>query len=273
MIKYLVGLGLGKCPIVAQLYKTISYILWKNKIVDCSFFKMKLFTNGHVSNVVSVLMFKNEYEPITTKVFKQLLKLGDTVIDIGANVGYFSLLSKIIVGDTGRVYAFEPNKNNSIAIFQNAELNSLKVSIIPVALSDKAGKASFYLSSADSEHSLIKSSSHLQQISIDVYKLDSFHFDKVDLIKIDVEGNEFAVLQGAKQIIQNNPNINLIVEISKQGDLLQNIWHYLRSLDMKYFYAINENRKSINECMDICDIEKNYSGSYINLLCSRTDFL
>ena len=81
------------------------------------------------------------YEPETSKFIVKTLKKGDTFIDIGANNGYFSLMASILVGSTGKVYAFEPTPDSFKRLQTNVHVNKFKnIKLFECALGDKDGK-------------------------------------------------------------------------------------------------------------------------------------
>ena len=73
------------------------------------------------------------YEPEQTRAFEELVKPGDTVLDVGAHVGYYTLLSSVLVGASGRVFAFEPNPRNYHYLDQHVYLNRCRnVTTVPL---------------------------------------------------------------------------------------------------------------------------------------------
>ncbi len=84
------------------------------------------------------------YEYGLTKCFERMLKKGDIVYDIGAHVGYFTLLASVLVGDEGKVIAFEPSLRNFLFLKKHIKINKLKnVICLNVAVSNKSAKSFF----------------------------------------------------------------------------------------------------------------------------------
>jgi FkbM family methyltransferase len=291
LIKPLVGSGIGNIRLAADIYQRIMLRVLpeSSKLITINGLKMKVLSEGHIEDISTELLFKGVHEPMTTKVFKKVLKPGDAVIDVGANVGYFTLLSSKLVGWRGIVHAFEPSPSNMNTLIHNIKLNKLEnIQLYEIAASNKTGRMTFYTSSTESaRHSLIQTKEHDNNITVEVNKLDDVlggHFN-VNLLKTDTEGNELAVLQGAEKIITNSQDIILIVEINFAAleacnTQLGTIWRYLiNDLKMKYTYLVNDYKNTI-ELINESDAihfaldnlkSRNKKELGYNLLCSRNE--
>lgn len=133
------------------------------------------------------------------------LKKG-SFLDIGANVGKYSVIMGNKLRGVGKVFSFEPELSNLNSLKKNIELNKLNnVSIVPMACSKERGRLEFYIDKNNSGgHSLVKKTN--QKIFVETDKLDSIvksnKITEIKLIKIDVEGAEMDVLLGAKKILK-----------------------------------------------------------------------
>lgn len=142
------------------------------------------------------------YENYVSRTFEKILRPGSNVIDIGANIGYFSLLSSSIVGEKGKVFSFEASSSIFNKLQNNITLNkSTNVYATSCAIGDEEGEVEFY--EADNSHLGISSLRNLgeqtsQKIRVKMITIDSRidQFPTIDLIKIDVEGAEMKVLKG-----------------------------------------------------------------------------
>lgn len=148
---------------------------------------------------------------IITKVIKQ----GDVVIDVGASIGVLTLYFAKIVGKEGKVYAFEPNPENFSLLKKNIETNNYdNVVYEQKAVTNKSGKVNFNISNSltagritkDTENKSIK----IESISLDDYFQNNL--TKIDFIKIDTEGYDWAVIEGAANLIQMNKNLRIMTE-------------------------------------------------------------
>lgn len=148
------------------------------------------------------------YEPAKQRQFGDALKESDIVYDIGANVGFYSLLASRCVGSTGQVHAFEPLPENLVYLEKHTRLNHCtNVSIHRVAVSDRSAKLCF-------QRGNIRSQGHLSEsgdLEVNAILLDEFAYKDgnglPNVIKIDVEGAELDVLHGAKKLLHSNPPV------------------------------------------------------------------
>ncbi len=137
--------------------------------------------------------------------FGQIAKEGWTVVDIGSHAGIYAVLAASKVGRFGRVLAIEPDPENFHWLNRNLHLNGCtNVSAFQIALGNDEGEADLWLSRYSGEHSLIPNIDvEADSIKVPVSTLDSFldEYPRMDMIKIDVEGFERAVLEGARNVL------------------------------------------------------------------------
>ena len=153
------------------------------------------------------------YDLPTQQIVKQVLNKGDVVIDVGANVGMFSLVARHIVGQEGFVHSFEPNPATRKCLNRNIEINDIdNIKVYPLGLGEVEGEFSLYVPHVNSgEGSLARFSdaeyeiSKFYEIQIEVKVGDSVLREVAPrLIKIDVEGAEIGVLRGMSQLISRH---------------------------------------------------------------------
>ncbi len=163
------------------------------------------------------------WEKNETRVFKKLLRSGMVVLDIGANVGYYTLLAAEAVGASGRVYAFEPEPSRFRLLEKNIQANGLKnVSPVSKAISNKTGTARLYLNPRKNpaDHRLFDSSDHRESIDVETTRIDDFFKDQVrpiHVIKMDIQGSEVAALEGMRETIRRNKELVIITEFWPEG--------------------------------------------------------
>ena len=151
------------------------------------------------------------YEPSQTELIKQEVKEGDIVLDIGANIGYYTLIFAKMVGPSGKVYAFEPDPKNFLLLKKNVKINNYdNVVLINKAISDKAEKIKLYFSNNNkASHTIYGSEKDTNFVAIDSIKLDDYfkmNEQDISFVKIDVEGAEYKVLQGMKKLLEKSKN-------------------------------------------------------------------
>lgn len=167
--------------------------------------------------ICQVVWATGEFEQHTTHLLLALLQPGDTVIDVGANVGYFTLLAGRAVGTSGKVHAFEPVPATRADLDRNVELNRLaQVIVHEEALSDATGEATIYLGpeSKTGIAALRPFDEQAGRLTIRTARFDELVPDAhpVRIVKIDVEGAELRVLEGMRECLgRHHPD--LIVEI------------------------------------------------------------
>ena len=142
------------------------------------------------------------YEYNKRLTFEREVTSGSVLYDIGANVGYFSMLGAVLVGDSGKVFAFEPLPRNVAFLRKHVALNKMEnISVIEAAVSDHAGEAAFQLGASDSMGHLGENGDiKVQLVCLDEW-LAKGKLSPPDFIKIDVEGAEYDVLNGARNLL------------------------------------------------------------------------
>ena len=166
-------------------------------------------------------MVMGNYEEETTRLFQSLIKPEMVIIDIGAHVGYYSLLAARQIGPSGKVYAFEPDPDNYALLVKNVEQNGYaNVVTTNKAVADSVGHLTFFLTALDSGRNSIYSHGLPERGTIDVETttIDSYFGEEgwphIDLVKIDVEGAEINVLDGMVQLVEKSDGLRIIIELN-----------------------------------------------------------
>jgi len=172
-----------------------------------------LLTNVHDNGIGTLIMLRGSYANGRADEIKNAVKEGDTVIDIGANIGYFTTLLAKLVGPKGKVFAFEPDPRNFSLLQRTIERNGWShVVAEQKAVSNKAGEFTLYQHKAWSANSLTQdecvSTVKVQVVALDEY----FPHGKVDFIKMDTDGSEPLVIEGMHKLISRSPNIKILTE-------------------------------------------------------------
>lgn len=166
-----------------------------------------------------------EFEPATLTVFRRLLTRGDSVIDVGAHWGYYTLLAADLCGESGKVFAFEPHPRNYALLTRNIAVNHLtNVQAVQKAVSDRTGKAVLFEAWFTGGHSLRTLSglaaarrTPSAELSVETVALDDFFGDSLiqpRLVKMDIEGNEPLAVAGMMRLVERTPQLVLILEFS-----------------------------------------------------------
>jgi len=145
----------------------------------------------------------------------------DIVLDIGANIGVYSLKSSQSVSPNGKVIAIEADPDIFDSLKVNVQLNS-KTNIIPLnyAIFDKQKNVLLYRSTNSSPTNSLEIINNAEKINVKANTIDNvideLNLKKIDWIKIDVEGVEIQVLNGAKKLLTQNSKLKLIIEVHKK---------------------------------------------------------
>jgi FkbM family methyltransferase len=157
------------------------------------------------------------YEVFEVGLFKESLATGMVVVDVGANVGYYTLIAARIVGEQGRVFGFEPDPRTLAALRANVAANRLRnVTVIGKAASDREGECEMYLDSSANRSSLYRSASLDRVMRRDL--IETTTVDNVlgglaaDVVKMDIEGAEPAALRGMRRSLK--PETVLFLEFA-----------------------------------------------------------
>jgi FkbM family methyltransferase len=184
----------------------------------------KMFVETSDVDLAPHLLLDGYWERHVTRLFRRLVQPGTTIVEIGANVGYYTLIAADIIGPSGRVVAFEANPTAAAICFRNLEINGLldRATVINKAVHAISGRHKLQLS----EHHLGGASLYatkewadevhdsLHEIEIEAVCLDEYFTrgQRVDFLKIDAEGAEPEILRGAHRLLADNPQVVALLE-------------------------------------------------------------
>lgn len=189
-------------PGLRPLHRFLLAVLKPKGIVETTIFGRKLFVDMRDSGEAHEIILNGRYSPYETEVFRSLIKPGMKIADIGAHIGYFTLLAADAVGPTGRVYAFEPDPKNFDLLSRTVLENRFgNVVLEHKALSDKNGKRTLFRDRFNlgnmsfAEHNIPRGASH-GSVTVATTTLDGYFSGlPLDIIKIDVQGAEGMVFE------------------------------------------------------------------------------
>jgi FkbM family methyltransferase len=175
--------------------------------------------------VGAVILAKGAWEPQVTREMRPLLRPGAVFVDVGANIGYFTLLAASLVGDRGQVVAFEPNPENRALLERSIQENGFtNTNLHPYAVDEVARTLQLYPTEASSlSLVLAECSSHAvpektQPRTVQTVVLDDFlaGLDRLDIVKIDTDGAEPRVLRGMRGLIEKHQPV-IFTEFFPEG--------------------------------------------------------
>jgi FkbM family methyltransferase len=265
LVRPLFGTGIGRIPLVVPTYKWIWRNFGQKGIVKTTANGFDILVDGKDWAVAPSLYFAHTWEQSETDIFNLYIKPDMTVLDIGAHVGYFSLLASKL---SKRVYAFEPTQDTFCLLAQNIYNNKVRnVVTYNYAVSDRDYDAEIHFDRVSPASNSIYGKG-LKTQKIRAVALDSYlPYLVVDFIKMDIEGGEYKAVMGMLEIIKRSTNLMMVTEIypeglARSGSSLHEYIHLLQ----EYFSLC-----FMNGCYaEYYNIEKavKKAGS-INLLCRR----
>ena len=178
-------------------------------VVSHGKFKFNFNNDGDYEEILYHALWDKYFSMEKNKI-QQFVKSGDLVIDVGANIGLFSLILSDLVGDNGQVYSFEPIPMLHKKLTNNINLNRIKnVKTVESGIGDKESETEIFLNPEQSglSSAVAKPSGNYVSQKVKLTTLDNFFSsrkEKVSFIKIDTEGYEPQVLLGAKELINND---------------------------------------------------------------------
>lgn len=197
--------------------------------------------------IQSKILMHGIYEPEVVAAISAVIRPGDLLLDVGANIGIHSLIGAY---QGARVHTFEPLPRLAKRLRQNIALNRLgsRIAVFEIALSNREGEATFYVASRkdDGSHSLVNGvpATSIEQIIVKTTTLDrhleKFGYITPNIIKIDVEGAEAWVLDGAHTTLTRSERPVLIIETGDRlaeviGESARSVLGRLFNLDFRVF--------------------------------------
>ena len=214
-------------------------------------------------------LLSGSYEPTIRRVLETLVTSGATVVDVGANIGYFTVLSALLAGPTGRVIAFEPEPRNHAVLTDNVARNGLRqVMVVQAACADRVGQHELSINSSETGwHRLVAAGEvgRGKRVVVEVTTVDTIVGEApVDVVKIDVEGHEGAVVTGMAQtlILEHSPAQARLAGLDPLAPVT-----LLHQAGLRHTYVVRED-KAILEKIDVESLRSRdvKTGRSVNLV-------
>ncbi|OPZ74783.1 MAG: 31-O-demethyl-FK506 methyltransferase FkbM [Actinobacteria bacterium ADurb.Bin444] len=226
------------------------------------------------------LLAAGTYEAFEVELFESLIRPGDVVVDLGANIGQHTLCFARAVGPEGQVFAFEPDPENHALLQRNAAANGYSNIVAEQkAVSDSTGTLRLFQSKTNrGDHRIYDSDDGRPSVEVPVIRLDDYfsnHHRPISFVKMDIQGAEYAALQGMHDVLQRNPDMRLFIEywpwgLKRAGVEAQDLLSLL--LDHGFGLQEVDGRKGTIQAVSPSELLEAYSPdnpSYTNLLCVR----
>ena len=221
-------------------------------------------TKSEISPVARMIL-SGSYEPYTVCV-QRLLPENGVFVDIGANVGWFSLIAAQRVGPRGKVYAFEPHPDVYPLLVKNIKVNGFENVIIPIrkAVSSANGNATFYSAKASVYAGLFSQTLYGKRMyrrpiygkqrswEVETVTLDDFFgsmgWPLLNFVKISSEGSEKATLEKMGEVCKRNSELKMLVDFRPRtlniiGVLPKDFFYEFQSLGFRSFTAVRYGRR------------------------------
>ena len=267
------GSGIYKIAFVKKVNKKILTLVRQKTVV----------VNGLILNLDKKdslnLSVNRNYEPEETAFLKATIKKGQHVIDIGANIGYYTTLLASLVGEHGKVYAFEPDTENFELLNRNIAANGFKNVVVEnLAVSETSRDILLFYSGDKGDQRIYDSSDGRQSMKIKATSIDDYFANinhSIDFIKMDIQGAEGLALQGMEKTIRKNKGIILNIEFWPFG-LEKSAFGSLNFLNALVrcglvFYDLNNKRLSQANREEFVKVYKPETKAFTNLICSHAD--
>ncbi|MGY5151490.1 MAG: FkbM family methyltransferase [Candidatus Nitrosopumilus sp. bin_6a] len=268
------GYGIGNNKAVSYVFNYLKSNL-KNDFVEIDGNKLFLDKNDSLN-----LSINEIYEEFETDLVKKEVHKGDVVVDIGANIGYYTIMFAKLVGNSGKVFAFEPDPTNYELLKKNIEINGFtNVILEQKALSDNPEKMMLSLNNENTagHHLDFKNENSINSIEVDVLSLDDYFSDKnieINFIKMDVEGAESNVIKGMSNTLKTSKNLKMMVEYNpfaiKQLGLMPESYLDLLIKNNFLLYDVDERTRTLTKTQKH-DLLKKYDKLYTNLFCIKAE--
>lgn len=211
--------------IINRQYRTPFTINYDDRLLCHTIDGHRVLLDNHDPHISIHVIENGSWENHVRYILSKILFIGDTYVDIGANIGLHALYANSLIGNSGTVYCFEPSKKTFKILKENIELNGFIYSgnnhLYNIAIGESDGLTEFEyfehhagMSSIaiDNERVKIFDDTKITE-QVEIKKLDTIlHSHSINVIKIDVEGFEYSVLRGMINILENNKSMKVLLE-------------------------------------------------------------
>jgi FkbM family methyltransferase len=219
-------------------------------------------------------VFKKWQDAVEIAWMRRLVRPGSNALDIGANIGFYTLLLSDLIGSEGHIHAFEPDATNFKHLTAMAGHRN-NVTLVPKAISDRSEKLLIYTSpKLNVDHRTYKVAHYQEAVAVDGMSIDDYVGGRfrVDLIKMDIQGYELKALHGMERTIGANPAIVIFSEFwpygfRQCGTNARLVYDYIRSLDLQVWLAERDKFHPVSPTM-VEEFEES-EAVYYNVLLSK----
>ena len=260
------------------MFLILLQLFFKSLMYKAFVYPIASFLYYYFFSLYKVLYFgfktrKDQYEILLINNF---VKKDQVVLDIGANVGFYSIIFSSIVGDKGKVHCFEPDKINFKYLTKNTS-EQKNIVLNNKAVSDKNGTLELYRSDTlNIDHRTYKPKSYKEVISIETVSIDEYVNDQfsVDFIKMDIQGAEHNALKGMQKTLGKNKDVVILSEfwpygLKLAGSSKEEIIQHWNGLDF-HVYHLHEKNYTLIKSTELNTFHENSDSYYNILICRKT---
>jgi FkbM family methyltransferase len=215
--------------------------------------------------------YKTYADRAERELLRRILFKGAVVVDVGANIGIYSRFLSRYVGPKGVVHSFEPSPDNFRRL-SAATRNLSNVRLTQAVIGERSGECELYVSDKlNVDHRAYETDDSRRVIPIEMIALDDYFKtgQRVDLIKMDIQGYELHALRGAQRVLQENSDINLLLEFWPAGLEQAGVsWETLVEMLQRSGMTLTLVRTGGLTPLDVRDI-RNDTSWYVNLFAHR----
>lgn len=205
--------------------RPIAY-LGNNSSITTTIYGHKIYVDTRDQSLTPHILIDGAWERWITKAFRALVRPGMTVIDIGANIGWYSILGAAAVGPEGTVMSFEANPALAELVFRSLMVNGFvkRTTVVPKAVYETSKRLTLNVfANCMANNSLFDATElaelcrdEIRTLEVDCVSLDDYlpAGTHVDFVKMDAEGAEPFILRGARRVIAENPHLQIMMEVT-----------------------------------------------------------
>lgn len=260
--------------VLVQVLVCIKELAGHDLLLSCVSGSLLLVPNDFA---IGPMMRKGSYDPFMMGCFVSNIQKNNVVVDVGANIGQYTTAS-CKTQQPSKVIAIEPHPGNLMFLKKNLQLNRCRnTEVYSVAASDTYGKRNLFSSSVNAgDHRLWNDNDENRtKFAVELNSIDSLVEPPINLMKIDTQGSETEVIKGAKNVIQNSPDLKMIVEfwpygLEKNNSSGKELADLLFSHDFTVFHA-NEDEQYLSPLLqkELVEMLKYKPKHFINIWCSK----
>lgn len=241
----------------------------------------KMYLDKNDSVVSKTLAINKIWEEDESKLISNIISEGMQIVDVGAQIGYYTLLFSRWVGDVGKVFCFEPDPENYRLLLKNIAANQVRNTVpIQKAVSNHNGKTTLFQSSDNkgdhriNDFYVFDGDDQRKKIEIECVTLDSIFTKEqiIDFVKMDIQGAEMLAIDGMAEILRRNSNMSLLIEfwpfaIEKSGFSPREFIERILQFGFRIF-SLEKGKKELFSSDH--QIITNYSPTdFVNLFCEK----